>query len=91
MKVPSHPVSPLSAAIEMQADHRILTDAAGHGHTEAVRLMLDLGFPPGARSGQDDGATALHHPRCGRSAGPHHLARRAAGSGSLTAGRGSGG
>jgi ankyrin repeat protein len=41
-------------------DHQILTDAAGHGHTEAVRLMLDLGFPPGTRSGHDDGATALH-------------------------------
>jgi ankyrin repeat protein len=41
-------------------DHRILTDAADHGHTEAVRLMLDLGFPPGTRSEQDDGATALH-------------------------------
>jgi ankyrin repeat protein len=41
-------------------DHRVLTDAAGQGHTEAVRLMLDLGFPPGTRSEQDDGATALH-------------------------------
>jgi ankyrin repeat protein len=41
-------------------DHRVLTDAADHGDTEAVRLMLDLGFPPGARSEQDDGATALH-------------------------------
>ncbi len=41
-------------------DHRVLTDAAGHGHTEAVRLMLDLGFPPGARSEPDNGATALH-------------------------------
>jgi ankyrin repeat protein len=41
-------------------DHRVLTDAADHGHTEAIRLMLDLGFPPGARSEQDDGATALH-------------------------------
>jgi ankyrin repeat protein len=41
-------------------DHRILTDAADHGHTEAVRLMLDLGFPPGTRSEPDDGATALH-------------------------------
>jgi ankyrin repeat protein len=41
-------------------DHRALTGAAGHGHTEAVRLMLDLGFPPGTRSGPDDGATALH-------------------------------
>src|SRR5205085_9672401 len=41
-------------------DHRVLTDAADHGHTEAVRLMLDLGFPPGARSEQDNEATALH-------------------------------
>jgi ankyrin repeat protein len=41
-------------------DHRVLTDAADHGHTEAVRLMLDLGFPPGARSEQDHEATALH-------------------------------
>ena len=41
-------------------DHRVLADAAGHGHTEAVRLMLDLGFPPGTRSERDDGATALH-------------------------------
>jgi ankyrin repeat protein len=41
-------------------DHRVLIDAAGHGDTEAVRLMLDLGFPPGARSEPDDGATALH-------------------------------
>ncbi len=40
--------------------HRILTDAADHGHAEAVQLMLDLGFPPDARSEQDDGATALH-------------------------------
>jgi ankyrin repeat protein len=37
-----------------------LTDAADHGHTEAVRPMLDLGFPPGTRSEQDNGATALH-------------------------------
>jgi ankyrin repeat protein len=41
-------------------DHRILTDAADHGDTEAVRLMLDLDFPHGTRSEQDDGATALH-------------------------------
>ena len=41
-------------------DHRVLTDAADHGLAEAVRLMLDLGFPPGARSEQDNGATALH-------------------------------
>ena len=39
---------------------RILTDAADHGHTEALRLMLDLSFPPDARSEHDDGATALH-------------------------------
>ena len=55
----------LAAAPDLAArltaeDHRILTDAANHGHTEAVRLMLDLGFPPGTRSEQDDGATALH-------------------------------
>jgi len=41
-------------------DHQALADAADHGATEAVRLMLDLGFPPGTRSAQDDGATALH-------------------------------
>src|SRR5690242_6361258 len=41
-------------------DHQALADAAGHGQVEAVRLMLDLGFPPGTRSAQDDGATALH-------------------------------
>jgi ankyrin repeat protein len=41
-------------------DHRALIDAADHGHTEAVRLMLDLGFPPDARSEPDNGATALH-------------------------------
>ena len=41
-------------------DHQALAGAADHGATEAVRLMLDLGFPPGARSGPDDGATALH-------------------------------
>ncbi|HEX5301394.1 MAG TPA: ankyrin repeat domain-containing protein [Streptosporangiaceae bacterium] len=41
-------------------EHRVLADAADHGHTEAVRLMLDLGFPPGTRSEQDDGATVLH-------------------------------
>jgi ankyrin repeat protein len=41
-------------------DYQALTDAADHGHTEAVRLMLDLGFPPGTRSENDNGATALH-------------------------------
>ena len=41
-------------------DYQALAAAADHGATEAVRLMLDLGFPPGTRSGQDDGATALH-------------------------------
>jgi ankyrin repeat protein len=53
-------VSPDLAARLTAADHRVLTDAASHGHTEAVRLMLDLGFPPGAPSEQDNGATALH-------------------------------
>jgi ankyrin repeat protein len=42
------------------ADHQALTDAADHGQVEAVRLMLDLGFPPGVRSERDDGATTLH-------------------------------
>ena len=42
------------------ADYQALAGAADHGDTEAVRLMLDLGFPPGTRSQQDDGATALH-------------------------------
>ena len=42
-------------------DHRILIEAAEHGHTEAVRLMLDLGFPPDIHAGrQANGATALH-------------------------------
>jgi ankyrin repeat protein len=52
--------TPDMAARLTAEDHRVLADAAGHGHTEAVRLMLDLGFPPGVRSEQDDGATALH-------------------------------
>jgi ankyrin repeat protein len=41
-------------------DHQALAGAADHGATEAVLLMLDLGFPPGARSAADNGATALH-------------------------------
>jgi ankyrin repeat protein len=41
-------------------DYQALAGAADHGDTEAARLMLDLGFPPGIRSVQDDGATALH-------------------------------
>lgn len=49
----------LAAQLTAQ-DHQILTSTASHGHAEAVRLMLDLGFPPGTRSEQDDGATALH-------------------------------
>ncbi len=52
--------SPDLAARLTADDHRVLTDAADHGHTEAVRLMLDLGFPAGARSEPDNGATALH-------------------------------
>jgi ankyrin repeat protein len=54
--------TPDLAARLIAEDHRVLADAAGHGHTEAVRLMLDVGFPPGTRSEQDDGATALHLP-----------------------------
>jgi len=42
-------------------DHRVLIEAADHGHTGAVRLMLDLGFPPDIRASREgDGATALH-------------------------------
>jgi ankyrin repeat protein len=41
-------------------DYLALAGAADHGATEAVRLMLDLGFPISVRSTQDDGATALH-------------------------------
>ncbi len=40
-------------------DHQAITHAADHGHTDAVRLMLDLGFPLNAPGG-DDGATPLH-------------------------------
>jgi ankyrin repeat protein len=47
-------------AARLTEDHRVFTDAVGHGDTEAVRLMLDLGFPPVVRSEPDDGATALH-------------------------------
>jgi len=54
-------------------DHRVLTDAADHGHTEAVRVMLDLGFSPGVRSEQDDGATALHLAAAAGSAGTVRL------------------
>jgi len=42
-------------------DHRVLIEAADHGHTDAVRLMLDLGFPLDTRADpKADGATALH-------------------------------
>jgi ankyrin repeat protein len=42
-------------------DHRLLIEAAYHGHAEAVRLMLDAGFPVDIRAGRHaDGATALH-------------------------------
>ena len=37
-----------------------IVHAADAGDTEAVRLMLDLGFGTEARSADDDGATALH-------------------------------
>jgi hypothetical protein len=40
-------------------DHRAITHAADHGDVDAVRLMLDLGFPRDATVG-DDGATPLH-------------------------------
>jgi len=34
--------------------------AAETGNTEAMRIMLDLGFPPDARGGGDDPGTPLH-------------------------------
>lgn len=42
-----------------EADHGAVVHAADHGSVEAVRLMLDLGFPLHARGGED-GATPLH-------------------------------
>ncbi len=42
-----------------EEDHAALVDAAEHGRLDAVRLMLDLGFPLDAR-GRTDGPTALH-------------------------------
>lgn len=41
------------------ADRASIVHAADHGNIEAVRLMLDLGFPLDARR-SEDGATALH-------------------------------
>jgi ankyrin repeat protein len=40
-------------------DRAAIVDAADGGRAQAVRLMLDLGFPVGVRGGAD-GATALH-------------------------------
>jgi ankyrin repeat protein len=40
-------------------DHGVLVRAADYGDVASVRLMLDLGFPPGVHAGVD-GATALH-------------------------------
>lgn len=37
-----------------------MTRAAETGHTAALGLMLDLGFPAGARDGDNNGGTALH-------------------------------
>ena len=41
------------------AEHAAIALAAEHGEVEAVRLMLDLGFPVETREG-DTGGTALH-------------------------------
>jgi ankyrin repeat protein len=55
-------------------DHRIVIEAADHGHTGAVRLMLDLGFPPDIRASREgDGATALHAAAAAGSAGTLRL------------------
>ena len=55
-------------------DHRILIEAADHGHDGAVRLMLDLGFPPDIRASREgDGATALHAAAAAGSAGTVRL------------------
>lgn len=43
-----------------KAEQAAIVHAADAGYTEAVRLMLDLGFGTDARSADDDGATALH-------------------------------
>jgi ankyrin repeat protein len=42
-----------------EAERGPIVHAAGTGNTEAVALMLDLGFPTETRGG-DDGGTALH-------------------------------
>ena len=49
----------LSGRLTGEQQAAALIRAADVGHTEALALMLDLGFPVGARDG-DDGATALH-------------------------------
>jgi ankyrin repeat protein len=41
------------------ADGSVLIGAAEAGNTDAIELLLELGFPPGAHGGPD-GATALH-------------------------------
>jgi hypothetical protein len=41
-------------------DHQAVIQAADLGRIEAVRLMLDLGFPVGVRKADGDGMTALH-------------------------------
>ena len=55
-------------------DHRILIEAADYGHDGAVRLMLNLGFPPDIRASREgDGATALHAAAAAGSAGTVRL------------------
>jgi ankyrin repeat protein len=49
----------LSGRLTGEQQAAALIRAADVGHTEAVALMLDLGFPVGAHD-SDDGATALH-------------------------------
>jgi ankyrin repeat protein len=49
-----------------------LVIAAEAGHADAIRLMLDLGFPVDARGGEDPG-TALHAAAHAGGAGPVRL------------------
>jgi ankyrin repeat protein len=55
-----------------EAERGVIVHAAETGNTAAVALMLDLGFPAGARGG-DHGGTALHAAAYAGSAETVHL------------------